>query len=53
VIIDWVIGDCKWLLRLCEANELDWGLSSLMQELEEAVLAIRARLPEVYDCCLV
>ena len=47
VVVDWIIDNRVRLLRLRKADKLNRSDSALMQQLEEAMLAIGSRLSEV------
>ena len=53
VVGDGLGGEVVGVLGTGEADEFDGGDAALVQQLEEAVLAVGAWLPEVYYCCLV
>jgi hypothetical protein len=49
MVVHWIIFHCKGLLRFSETYELNWDNPTLMNELEEAMLAICAWLSKVHD----
>ena len=50
---NWFAFEGEGLLRFCESNEFDWDHSSLVEQLEETMLAIGAWFSEINNCSLV
>lgn len=53
MIINWIVDYRVRLLRFSKAYELDGRNTTLMEELEEAMLSVRSRLTEIDDRGLV
>ena len=53
MIVDRIVEDCIWLLGFRESDEFHGTDSALMEQLEETVLSIGARLSKIDYGCLV